>query len=305
MIDYLRLAFGTVVVLLPAVGRARARAARRRPTLAWSLAASFVAWAVVFTVHARTSGSPCCVLARSRSRPRSPARPSARASAAGSRGRGWRRRRRGRARVVPLARRRRRHRRRALPRGARAQAASTLGDLHLRTVDEFKDGGLHPGYAFPLWHGFLALVAWFSGLDPDGRRAPRAVAAGADRVPRRVGGGRRRLRLAAGGRRRSLVATLALFCFAPAHGGSYAVARAAGDRGAAAARARGDRALLHGVARGAATRRVAAIFGAIALVASHLRALPADPARRDCCAWRVARRGWSQRSCRPGSCCSG
>src|SRR5262249_60858450 len=42
-----------------------------------------------------------------------------------------------------------------------------LGDLHLRTVDEFKDGGLHPGYAFPLWHGFDALVAWFSGLDPD------------------------------------------------------------------------------------------------------------------------------------------
>ena len=34
-----------------------------------------------------------------------------------------------------------------------------LGDLHLRTVDEFKDGGLHPGYAFPLWHGFDALVA--------------------------------------------------------------------------------------------------------------------------------------------------
>ena len=25
--------------------------------------------------------------------------------------------------------------------------------LTLRTVDEFKDGGLHPGYAFPLWHG--------------------------------------------------------------------------------------------------------------------------------------------------------
>src|SRR3954454_8716839 len=40
-----------------------------------------------------------------------------------------------------------------------------LGDLHLRTVDEFMDGGLHPGYAFPLWHGLDALVAWFSGLD--------------------------------------------------------------------------------------------------------------------------------------------
>jgi hypothetical protein len=41
-----------------------------------------------------------------------------------------------------------------------------LGNLHLRTLDEFKDGGLHPGYAFPLWHGFLALVTKLSGLDP-------------------------------------------------------------------------------------------------------------------------------------------
>src|SRR4029077_9555039 len=39
----------------------------------------------------------------------------------------------------------------------RVRKLVALGDLHLRTVDEFKDGGLHPGYAFPLWHGFLAL----------------------------------------------------------------------------------------------------------------------------------------------------
>ncbi|HUJ91128.1 MAG TPA: hypothetical protein VLW05_00395 [Gaiellaceae bacterium] len=38
--------------------------------------------------------------------------------------------------------------------------------LTLRTVDEFKDGGLHPGYAFPLWHGWLALVARLGGVDP-------------------------------------------------------------------------------------------------------------------------------------------
>src|SRR5436190_1443201 len=49
--------------------------------------------------------------------------------------------------------------------GQRSYSA-VFGDLHLRTVDEFKDGGLHPGYAFPLWHGLLALVSWFSGLDP-------------------------------------------------------------------------------------------------------------------------------------------
>jgi len=38
--------------------------------------------------------------------------------------------------------------------------------LTLRAVDEFKDGGLHPGYAFPLWHGWLALVARLGGVDP-------------------------------------------------------------------------------------------------------------------------------------------
>ncbi|HWX08796.1 MAG TPA: hypothetical protein VNY33_02365, partial [Gaiellaceae bacterium] len=41
-----------------------------------------------------------------------------------------------------------------------------FGSLSLRTVDEFKDGGLHPGYAFPLWHGWLALVAKLAGVDP-------------------------------------------------------------------------------------------------------------------------------------------
>jgi len=41
-----------------------------------------------------------------------------------------------------------------------------LGSLSLRSVDEFKDGGLHPGYAFPLWHGVLALVSRLAGVDP-------------------------------------------------------------------------------------------------------------------------------------------
>src|SRR5207244_12285911 len=49
---------------------------------------------------------------------------------------------------------------------ARVRKLVDLTSLHLRSVDEFKDGGLHPGYAFPLWHGFLALVSWLSGLDP-------------------------------------------------------------------------------------------------------------------------------------------
>ena len=33
-------------------------------------------------------------------------------------------------------------------------------------MNEFADGGLHPGYAFPLWHAFLALVAKVAFADP-------------------------------------------------------------------------------------------------------------------------------------------
>ena len=39
--------------------------------------------------------------------------------------------------------------------------------ISLRSLDEYRDGGLHPGYAFPLFHGFLALVSKLSGADPD------------------------------------------------------------------------------------------------------------------------------------------
>jgi hypothetical protein len=49
---------------------------------------------------------------------------------------------------------------------ARVRKLDELGGLSLRSVDEFRDGGLHPGYAFPLWHAFLALVARLGGVDP-------------------------------------------------------------------------------------------------------------------------------------------
>jgi hypothetical protein len=35
----------------------------------------------------------------------------------------------------------------------------------LEAVNEFRDGGLHPGYAFPLWHGALAVIARLAGGD--------------------------------------------------------------------------------------------------------------------------------------------
>src|SRR4029079_6439306 len=36
----------------------------------------------------------------------------------------------------------------------------------LNVVDEFKRGGLHPGYAFPVWHSAVALVARIADVDP-------------------------------------------------------------------------------------------------------------------------------------------
>ena len=49
---------------------------------------------------------------------------------------------------------------------ARARKLADLGVLNgLSSVSEFKDGGLHPGYAFPLWHSVDALVAHLAGVD--------------------------------------------------------------------------------------------------------------------------------------------
>jgi hypothetical protein len=50
---------------------------------------------------------------------------------------------------------------------ARVRKLAELDSLAtLSTVDEFKDGGLHPGYVFPLWHGVDALIARLAGVDP-------------------------------------------------------------------------------------------------------------------------------------------
>jgi hypothetical protein len=48
----------------------------------------------------------------------------------------------------------------------RARKLAELDSLSLDAVSEFRDGGLHPGYAFPLWHGVLAMVARVAGVDP-------------------------------------------------------------------------------------------------------------------------------------------
>jgi hypothetical protein len=48
----------------------------------------------------------------------------------------------------------------------RIRKLDALGSLSLHDVGEFPHGGLHPGYAFPLWHGWLALVARLADVDP-------------------------------------------------------------------------------------------------------------------------------------------
>jgi hypothetical protein len=48
----------------------------------------------------------------------------------------------------------------------RVRKLDSLGSLSLHDIGEFAHGGLHPGYAFPLWHGWLALVARLAGVDP-------------------------------------------------------------------------------------------------------------------------------------------
>src|SRR5262245_60860984 len=164
MSEYLRLAFGTIVVLAPGWLVARALGQRgASATLAWALAVVFAAWTVTFVVHGSIAlalgvliaiGAVAAVFA-ARRRERAPGVRQAGVVLAGGVVLGallWRV-----AGVVTGD---------GLFHLARVRKLVELGDLHLRTVDEFADGGLHPGYAFPLWHGFLALVAKVSGLDP-------------------------------------------------------------------------------------------------------------------------------------------
>ena len=48
----------------------------------------------------------------------------------------------------------------------RIRKLEALNSLSLHDVGEFRHGGLHPGYALPMWHAWLALVARLAGVDP-------------------------------------------------------------------------------------------------------------------------------------------
>jgi hypothetical protein len=222
MTDWLRLAFGTAVVLAP--GWAVARALGRRgasATLAWALAAIAVSLAVTFVVHGSivlalvlelaVGAVALAVLAW---QGRWTARWEQEGSVAAF----------GLGLLFGIA----------LwsvsgPIGgdglfhlARVRKLAELGDLSLRSVDEFRDGGLHPGYAFPLWHGFLALVSTVSGLDPTVvvRHEPSLLAPLALAVAYEAG---RAVFGHVWGGWAALAASVGLYALAAGHGGAYVV----------------------------------------------------------------------------------
>jgi hypothetical protein len=105
---------------------------------------------------------------------------------------------------------------------ARVRKLEAFGSLSLRTLDEFRDGGLHPGYAFPLWHGFLAAVARVAGVDPTAAvlHEPSVLAALATLLAYEAG--HALFRSAAAGVATAL-AQIALIALAPGDGGAYRV----------------------------------------------------------------------------------
>ncbi len=159
----LRLALATGILLLPGAVVARAFGLRGASvTLAWSLALLFGALAVTFAVGASLSltlvlllGAGVVALRFARRAPRPERMP----------GRWWMLRV-GIGLGVLLWHVAGEIGGDGLFHLARVRKLDEFDSLSLDSVNEFADGGLHPGYAFPLWHGFLALVARVSFLDP-------------------------------------------------------------------------------------------------------------------------------------------
>jgi hypothetical protein len=103
---------------------------------------------------------------------------------------------------------------------ARIRKLLDFHDLSLDRVSEFADGSLHPGYAFPLWHGFVALIAKLAGEDPEHVvvHLPSILAPLAVVVAFEAGWALFRRTWAAGV---TATAQVAMICFAPGMGGAY------------------------------------------------------------------------------------
>jgi hypothetical protein len=103
---------------------------------------------------------------------------------------------------------------------ARVRKLEAFGSLSLEDVNEFADGGLHPGYAFPLWHGLLAIVSRLADVDPALalRHEATVLAPLAFLVAYEAGYALFRSRAGAAA---VLLAQVALIGLAPAGGGAY------------------------------------------------------------------------------------
>jgi hypothetical protein len=173
--EYLRLAFATAVVLLPGFLIARALGQKTASAaLAWAFAVLFVAWGVVFTAHGTIKLAAAILAGTGIVAGIFAVRGLTEPVAIAPEHEGpdpviWGRRAVALAGIVfglVLWHVEGAVTGDALFHEARVRKLVELGHLHLRSVDELVHGGLHPGYAFPLWHGFLALVTKVSGLDP-------------------------------------------------------------------------------------------------------------------------------------------
>jgi hypothetical protein len=103
---------------------------------------------------------------------------------------------------------------------ARVRKLLAFDDLSLRGIGEFVDGGLHPGYAFPLWHGFLALVAKVAMVDPRDVVLHEASVLAPVAVLVAYEAGLALFR-SAGPAAIAAAAQVTLIAFAPGHGGAY------------------------------------------------------------------------------------
>src|SRR3954447_9023323 len=92
--------------------------------------------------------------------------------------------------------------------------------LTLHRVNEFADGSLHPGYAFPLWHGVLAAIARLAGVDPASVVAHEQAVLAPLAVLIAHEAGTAVFRSAWLGAAVAAVQAV-LFALAPGHGGSY------------------------------------------------------------------------------------
>jgi hypothetical protein len=105
---------------------------------------------------------------------------------------------------------------------ARVRKLIEFDELSVDAVGEFQDASLHPGYAFPLWHGFLALISRLSGADPEQvvLHLPSVLAVLAVLLAFEAGWALFQRTWAAGA---VAGAQVAIICFAPGKGGAYAV----------------------------------------------------------------------------------